>query len=119
MSEFLKSFADAFRGLKTVWKEERNFRIDVLAALAVLFCIFYFNFSFIESALVILAVVIVLSAEIVNTALEDLCDKVEPGQDKLIGKIKDIMAAYVLVSALGAAFIGALVFSHHFLPGLF
>jgi diacylglycerol kinase len=111
----LNSFKFALNGLYVTWKEEFNFRIEVVVAVVVIFSIFYFQFSFVESALCFVAVIIVLSAEIVNTAIEDLSDMVEPNQNPLIGKIKDTMAGFVLVSSFGAFIIGCLVFYNHFL----
>ncbi|MEK7662542.1 MAG: diacylglycerol kinase [Patescibacteria group bacterium] len=113
--KFYKSFLYALKGLKAVWNEEHNFRLEIIAAAAVLVSIFYFDFSYVESALSILAIVLVLSAEIVNTVIEDLCNKVEPRQDLGIAKIKDTMAAFVLVTTLGAGILGVIVFSNHFL----
>jgi len=110
-----KSFIYALKGLKTVWLEERNFKIETLAVLFVTFCIFYFNFSNIESAFCILAMVLVISAEIVNTTVEDLCDKIQPEFDSAIGKIKDMMAAYVLICVTGVLLLGILVFINHFI----
>ena len=110
----LNSFTFALNGLRTTWKEERNFRIEILATIPIVFSIFYFHFSFIESAFCIIAIIIVLSSEIINTAIEDLCNKVEPNHNPMIGKIKDLMAAFVLVSVLGASVVGLLVFYHHF-----
>lgn len=114
MSRFLKSFNDALGGLKTVWLEERNFRAEIVIAIAVVFFIFYFNFSYIEAVFGILSIVLVLAAEIVNTVVEDLCDKIDPNYNKTIGKIKDVMASFVFVNVLGAAVIGAIVFINHF-----
>ena len=98
----------------TTWKEEHNFRIEVFAAILVVFFIIYFDFSFIESVFCIIAITIVLSAEIINTAIEDLCNKIQPNYDPVIGKIKDTMGAFVTVSALGAFIVGVLVFYNHF-----
>ena len=109
------SLKSALNGLTTTWKEEHNFRIEIIAAIAVIFCIFYFHFSFIESSVCIIAITIVLSAEIINTVVEDLCNKVEPKYDSVIGKIKDTSGAFVLVSALGSLILGVLVFFHHFI----
>ena len=108
------SFVFAFSGLQTVWREERNFRIEFFIGLIVVVFMFIYNFSFIEWCLVILSTVFVLGAEIINTAMEDLCNKIEPNQDPAIGKIKDIMSAFVLVSTLGAVVVGVIVFYHHF-----
>ena len=110
-----KSFLYACNGLKNVWREERNFRIEIVAALVVAFCVAYFHFSLTEGLFCLLAITTVLAAEIVNTALEDMCDKIQPELDPAIGKIKDLMAAFVLVSVTGAFGIGIAVFYHHFL----
>ncbi len=112
--KILKSFVYAINGLKTVWKEERNFRLEAAAALLVAVLAYYFNFSYIESALVILAIILVLGAEIINTAVEDLCNKIEPNEDSAIGKIKDTMAAFTLVFALGAVILAVFAVLLHF-----
>lgn len=109
-----KSFSDAMFGLKTVLKEETNFKIEIFFATVVLFFMFYFEFSLLESAILLLCVVLVLSSEIVNTAIEDLCNKIEPNENAVIGKIKDVMAAYVLLSVFGSILVGIFVFYHHF-----
>jgi diacylglycerol kinase len=114
LTKIYHSFLFAKNGLLTTWREEHNFRIEILVGFVVVFFIIFFDFTFVESALCILAITIVLIAEILNTAVEDLCNKVEPQHDPIIGKIKDTMAAFVLVSCLGAGVIGLLVFYHHF-----
>lgn len=115
LGKTIKSFVDAINGVRTVLNEERNFRIEILAMLLVTFCVVYFKFSFIESTFCVVAIVIVLCAEMLNTAVEDLCNKVEPNYDSVIGKIKDIMGGFVLLSSVGAFVIGVLVFWHHFM----
>lgn len=110
-----QSFLYALNGLKTVWIEERNFRIEILIGIIVAIIAYYLNFSFAESSLVTVAIVIVLMSEIINTVIEDLCDKVESSQDAQIGKIKDLGASLSLVSSIGAGILGILVFAHHFL----
>lgn len=50
--------------------------------------------------------------EIVNTAIEDICNKIEPNQNPVIGKIKDTMAGYVLVSSVAALIAGIILFSY-------
>ena len=110
----INSFRYALRGLKTTWVEERNFRIEVLITAVVSFCLIYFRFTFTESALAVLAITLVLSAEIVNTVVEDLCNKIQPEHDYVIGKIKDTMASFVFVSVAGALVVGVIIFYVHF-----
>jgi len=110
----INSFTYALRGLKTVWNEEHNFRTEVVAGILVIGSIFYFDFSLLESSLLIFAITLVLVSEIINTVIEDLCNKVEPSHDYIIAKIKDASGAFVLLSSLGSLTIGILVFLNHF-----
>jgi diacylglycerol kinase len=72
------------------------------------------SFSFVESGFVVVAITLVLGSEILNTILEDTANELEPNHHSFIGKIKDMMAAVVLINSLAALVIGALVFYHHF-----
>jgi diacylglycerol kinase (ATP) len=114
IGQIKRSFGYAIQGLRTTWREEHNFRIEVVVAFIVVCAMIYFKFTFIESILCILAIVLVLSAEIVNTAIEDMADLIDANPNPLVGKIKDTMAGFVLISALGSAIIGTMVFYHHF-----
>ncbi len=108
------SFFYAFNGLRTTWNEENNFRIEVVVAFLLSIFMVYFKFSFIEAALCVFAMTLVLTSEIINTAIEDLCNRVEPNHDPLVGKIKDTVGAFVLVAGTGSIVIGVMVFIHHF-----
>ena len=63
-----------------------------------------------EWALIIIAITLVLVSEVVNTALEKTLNHVEPNHHPSIAVIKDMAAAAVLISSLGAAIIGVAVF---------
>ncbi len=104
----------AVNGAKTVWREEYNFRIEVAATLAVLLAAWWLNFNMGEVVVLVFCILLVLSSEIVNTAIEDVCNKINPEHDPIIGKIKDTMAAFVLLNVGGAAVIGTIVFARHF-----
>ncbi|MDN5397347.1 MAG: diacylglycerol kinase family protein, partial [Chryseobacterium sp.] len=87
-----KSFLHAFQGIFQMVLTERNFQIELVAFFINLFFIFYFKLSGTDTALVLMASVAVLSAEIFNTAIERICDIIQPDFDKRIGFIKDISA---------------------------
>jgi len=114
LQKTINSFTYAIRGLKTVWSEEHNFRTEVIATLVVVFAMFYFDFTMLESALLVFAITLVLVAEIINTVVEDLCNKVEPNHDPIIAKIKDASGAFVLVAVIGAVIAGVFVLMNHF-----
>ncbi len=113
LKKHINSFWFALNGLRTVWREEHNFRVEVFIAVLVAFVIFYFSFSFVETVFCVLAMTLVLCAEILNTVIEDICDKMEPNEDLIIGKIKDMSGAFVLISVFGAIIVGLLVFYSH------
>ncbi len=108
-----KSFLNAFRGVFMMIKTERNFQIELLAFFVNLFLIFYFNLSSTETALVIIASFAVLSAEIFNTAIEKICDIIQPDFDKRIGFIKDIAAGAVVLTAIASVIVGVLVYGKY------
>lgn len=115
MQKSLKAFRDAIKGLNTVLREERNFKIEILISFLVVVFAIFFGFDVYEFIPLVIVIFMVLTAEIVNTAVEDLCDKIEPNYSSDIGKIKDVMAAYVLLTVIGAVVIGLLVTFNHFL----
>ncbi|WP_288447322.1 diacylglycerol kinase family protein [uncultured Chryseobacterium sp.] len=108
-----KSFLNAFRGVFMMIKTERNFQIELLAFLINLFFIFYFRLHYSDAALVLMASFAVLSAEIFNTAVEKICDIVQPDFDKRIGLIKDIAAGAVVLTAIAAVIVGILVYGKY------
>ena len=115
IKKVLRSFRFAFRGVGVLFREEHNAWVHLFATILVIAAGFIFQISQIEWALVAFAIGLVFAAEILNSALERLCDIVQPEQDKRIGDIKDLCAAGVLLCALAAAAIGLLVF----LPKIF
>jgi diacylglycerol kinase len=66
---------------------------------------------------VMLCVGMVLAFELVNSALEYLCNIVQPEQHQKIKGIKDMAAAAVLVVALVSIVVGCLVFLPHLISG--
>ncbi|MGG5208051.1 diacylglycerol kinase family protein [Chryseobacterium sp. MIQD13] len=105
-----KSFFNAFRGIFMMIKTERNFQIEFAAFLINLVLIFYFKLSAADTALILIASFTVLGAEIFNTAIEKICDMIQPDFDKRIGFIKDISAGAVLLMAAGSVVVGVIVY---------
>ncbi|MCS3869034.1 diacylglycerol kinase (ATP) [Chryseobacterium ginsenosidimutans] len=105
-----KSFFNAFRGVFLMIKSERNFQLELLAFFVNLFLIFYLKLSTIDTILVLMVSFGVLSAEIFNTAIEKICDIIQPEFDKRIGFIKDIAAGAVILMAILSVVVGILVY---------
>ena len=108
-------------GLKSALKglnysaKERNFLIMLCVSLFTLILSALLHLSHLEWCIIILCIVIVLSAEAMNTSIELICDYVNPRYDGKIGKIKDIAAGSVLIVSIGAAIIGTIILGPHLL----
>jgi diacylglycerol kinase (ATP) len=87
-----------------------NARIHAVAAVAVVALGWRLQISVNEWLAVVLAVVLVVAAEALNTALELVVDLVSPQWHALARDAKDVAAAAVLVCSVGAAVVGVLVF---------
>jgi len=104
------SFHAAASGIAYTVRHERNMRIHTCIAAYVIFFGILGKVSAACWALFFLCFAAVMSAELVNTALERLCDVVEPEFNRAIGVIKDVASGAVLVSAACAAVAGLCVF---------
>lgn len=109
MGRLGRSFANAFWGMVATFRSERNFRIHVVAMCPAIALGWYLGLTALEWGLVVFAIGSVLMAELFNTAIERLGDKVAQGQyDRLVKIAKDASAAAVLISALVALVIGVI-----------
>ncbi|HUC86722.1 MAG TPA: diacylglycerol kinase family protein [Candidatus Saccharimonadales bacterium] len=111
LNRFFQSLYTAFTGVVFVIRVERNARVHLIIALLVFIASVALGISNVELAAVFFAVILVFTAEIVNTALEKTLDLIEPKSSDQVRIIKDMAAGAVLVSALGAAAIGIAIFS--------
>lgn len=107
LKKTLKSFKYAFRGVGTLAKSENNFKVHLLAVVLVLISGFSLRINKREWLIVLILIGFVLVAEVFNTAIEKLCDFVQPEYHTKIGEIKDLAAAGVLLAAI-VAFVGGL-----------
>lgn len=105
-----KSFKNAFLGIFMILKTERNFQLEFLAFLTNIFLIFYLNLSKIDAILILIVCFGVLVAEIFNTAIEKICDFIQPNFDKKIGFIKDICAGAVTLMSILAIITGIIIY---------
>ena len=106
----IKSFGFAFNGLRILFHEEHNSRIHFFASILVIIASLLFKLNTYEWIAIIFSIGLVITAEIINTAVENIADFLTTEQNNHIKKIKDLAAAAVLVSALTALTIGLIVF---------
>lgn len=110
------SFRYAWKGVKTVFQNEQNFRIQIAISVIVIFAMLGFHIRALEAVALILMMLVVLILEILNTVVERFIDILQPRLNHYSAKIKDMMAAAVLLAAIGSCIIGFLIFYPYLLP---
>lgn len=115
MRRLIRNFGYAFKGLYYATATQLNFRIHlVLTAIAMLLG-WYLKVSVNEWLWVLLCIAMVLTAELLNTALETLTDMVSPRYHKKAGHVKDVAAAAVVITAAFALAAGCIIFIPKFM----
>ncbi len=99
---FQQRLSYALAGLRAAWQQEKSFRTQAIFAIGALFLLIVLNPEPLWWALIGLMVVLVLAAELINTALEHMADHLHPEQHPKIKLVKDCAAAAVLLLSVGA-----------------
>ena len=109
------SFKYAFEGIVEAYKTEQNLKIHFFIMTLVIIAGFIFKISAMEWMVCLLLFAIVISLELVNTAIETTVDIAMPEINEKAKYAKDIAAGAVLFSAIISVIIGLIIF----LPTIF
>jgi diacylglycerol kinase len=107
---WLRSFRYAYEGLKYALATQRNMKFHFFVSFVALISALFFHISKIEILFIILAIVLVIMTELINTAIEQTVDLAMPNQHPVAKIAKDLAAASVLAAAAFAVAVGAIVF---------
>lgn len=110
MTRIIRSFTYALKGISIYISSKGNVRIHLLATASVIGMGVWLHVSMKQWILLLLAIGMVHTAELFNTAIEEMVNFVSPQQHPSAGKIKDLAAGAVLITAITAAIIGILIF---------
>ncbi len=113
MNSLVKSFGFALNGFLVALIEQRNLRIHLTISTLVLAVAYLLEINFLEFSILLLCMCLVISLELVNSAIEELVDLVSPEKKALAGKVKDISAAAVLAAAVIASLVGIIIFGSY------
>lgn len=105
LSRILYATYYSIKGLRSAFASEAAIRQEIFVMLFLVPFAFYADVSGVERILLIISLFVVLITELLNTAVEKLCDHVSTDIHILIGRAKDIGSAAVFVSLLLAAFV--------------
>ena len=108
-ARFLTRLGYALAGIATVWRRERSFRTQVVLGAAALVVVVVLRPAPIWVAALVIAAALVLTLEMVNSALEYLIDHLHPDHHEAIGAAKDAAAGAVLLASIAALSVGGLM----------
>ena len=107
----IQAMGHAWDGIIDVVTQERNMRYHLLAAVTVIILGFLLNVDRLEWLWLLLAILVVFSAEFLNTVIEAVTDLLgEHHYDVNIKKAKDVAAGGVLITAIFAVLVGLIIF---------
>jgi diacylglycerol kinase len=97
MERHLVSYKYAVRGVWLAFRSEYNMRIHLAAAVGVILVNYQLRITRTEWLITLMLIGLAWMAEVFNTALEKLADRVTQDHDPLIGQAKDLAAGAVLI----------------------
>lgn len=110
---WVRKFRCAFRGLKLGVRGESSFFVHFFAAVVVVAAAWALQVSRLEWCLLVACIAGVLTAEMMNTSIERLAKAIDDRPNPILRDALDIGSAAVLLSAMGAAAVGLIVFVPH------
>lgn len=106
----IKAFGYAFSGIGSAFTQEAHLKIHLAATVTVICAGFYFSILPVEWCILILCCALVISLEMVNSAIENTCNLVTTSHNPKIKYIKDVAAGAVLVASLASLIIAVIIF---------
>ncbi|GAB4535370.1 MAG: diacylglycerol kinase [Thermodesulfovibrionia bacterium] len=109
LRRFIDSVNHAINGILYAAKTQRHMKYHLFSAVGVLILSLVLGVGWSEFAILVILAITVLSAEMLNTAIEDIINILFRDYDKRAKAIKDIGAGAVLITAIGAGIIGYII----------
>ncbi|MDD4382237.1 MAG: diacylglycerol kinase family protein [Candidatus Dojkabacteria bacterium] len=105
-----RSFSDAFRGLKVIFKNETNFRIELVVAVITILFGFLFKISHTDWIAISIVMSLVFISESINSSIEALSDTMSKDFKINIKYAKDVSGGAVLISSIASLITGLVIF---------
>ena len=103
------AFQWSMKGLRAAWRHEASFRLEACLAVVLVPLGLWLGHGALEKLALITGPMLVLSAELLNSAIEAVVDKVSPEIHELAGRAKDMGSAAVFIVLALTALSWALV----------
>lgn len=106
---FRQRLSCAWSGLRSAWHSEASLRTHIMMSLVLLAALLILRPALLWWALCGVMVALVIAAELINTAMENLADHLHPEQHPRIKIVKDCAAAAVLILSIGALWVAVMM----------
>lgn len=110
LKKMIDSFNYAIEGIIYAVRTQRNMKIHMIATIIVLTACFFYDISKIELLILIITITMVVTAELINTAIEYAIDVTTNYYHPFAKIAKNVAAGAVLVTALNAVVVGYVIF---------
>lgn len=110
---WFESLGCALDGVLYAFKTQRHVRVHYTIAVVMICISLLLDLTYIEFMLFALSVLVLLAAEMFNTAIEDLSNLVERRYNEKIKRVKDVSAGGVLISSFGVVIMGYLIITKY------
>ena len=108
---FFNTFKNARKGMRLSFKSEQNIRVHIICGALALALGFALHFSAVRFCILLLTIVMVISAEMMNSAIEFALDSIYHNKySRMVGMAKDIAAGAVMIVTVVALMVGTLLF---------
>lgn len=115
VSRLIRALGFSLNGLKAAWRSEWAFRADVVLCAALAPLAMWMGGNGVERALLIGSLALVIMAELINSGIEAVVDRIGPDRHELSKKAKDVGSAVVFVALLNAGVVWFFVLASEFL----
>ncbi len=115
LKKLFKSFHYALQGIHYALNNDQNLVVHFIVALLVILASIILKVNPFEMGILGVTILVVISTEMINSAIEKMIDLITKEHRAEAKIAKDISAGMVLLTAIGAAIIGVLIFVPHIL----
>ncbi len=111
------SFKNAWAGILWAFKTQPNFRVHVVLSFLALGLAWYLQITMAETAVIVFAIILGLTSEMINTSLETMTDLITREWRPEAKIAKDVAAGMMLIAAVGAVIIAIVIFTPYLIGG--
>lgn len=114
LKRFIKSFGYAGEGIKYTFYHEQNIFVMMFLGIVATILGIIFNITYTERLVILVLIGVILSMEMLNTAIEAVVNLHDGDKKSHYGKIaKDCASGAVAIASIFAFIIGLLIFMPH------